>query len=113
MIKPYIRNKACSAGRIYGNAFTPDQMKWLVDYQMVRGINLFVFGNIKEDKEICNIADNRIFRLYETDASGVPLHYFERIVEELLPDLDAFKQEEEILKKFVQELDASRNLKAK
>ena len=76
-------------------------------------MNLVVFGNLKADKEICNIADNRIFRLYETDASGVPLHYFERIVEELLPDLDAFKQEEEILKKFVQELDASRNLKAK
>ena len=29
---------------IYGDAFTPDQMKWLVDYQMVRGINMFVFG---------------------------------------------------------------------
>ena len=29
---------------IYGNAFTPDQMKWLVDYQLVRGINMFVFG---------------------------------------------------------------------
>ena len=29
---------------IYGNSFTPDQMKWLVDYQMVRGINMFVFG---------------------------------------------------------------------
>ena len=29
---------------IYGNAFTPDQMKWLVDYQLVRGINMFLFG---------------------------------------------------------------------
>ena len=29
---------------IYGNSFTPDQMKWLVDYQLVRGINMFVFG---------------------------------------------------------------------
>ena len=29
---------------IYGNAFTPDQMKWLIDYQLVRGINMFVFG---------------------------------------------------------------------
>ena len=29
---------------IYGNAFTPDQMKWVVDYQLVRGINMFVFG---------------------------------------------------------------------
>lgn len=76
-------------------------------------MNLFIFGNLSEDKEICHIADNRIFRLLETEAEGVPLHYFERIVEELLPDLDAFRQEEELLKKFVQELDASRNLKAK
>ena len=29
---------------IYGDSFTPGQMKWLVDYQMVRGINLFLFG---------------------------------------------------------------------
>jgi hypothetical protein len=29
---------------IYGGGCTPDQMKWLVDYQMVRGINRFVFG---------------------------------------------------------------------
>ena len=29
---------------IYGDSVTPGQMKWLVDYQMVRGIDLFVFG---------------------------------------------------------------------
>jgi hypothetical protein len=29
---------------IYGNAFTPDQMKWVIDYQMLRGINMYVFG---------------------------------------------------------------------
>ena len=29
---------------IYGDSFTPGMMKWLADYQMVRGINLFVFG---------------------------------------------------------------------
>lgn len=29
---------------IYGDSFPPAMMKWLVDYQMVRGINLFVFG---------------------------------------------------------------------
>ena len=29
---------------IYGDSFTPGMMKWLVDYQLVRGINLFVFG---------------------------------------------------------------------
>lgn len=29
---------------VYGNAFTPDQMKWVADYQLLRGINMFVFG---------------------------------------------------------------------
>jgi hypothetical protein len=29
---------------IYGDSMTPGEMKWLVDYQMVRGVNLFVFG---------------------------------------------------------------------
>ena len=29
---------------IYGNSVTPDEWKWLVDYQLVRGVNTFVFG---------------------------------------------------------------------
>ena len=29
---------------IYGDNTTPDIMKWLIDYQLVRGINVFVFG---------------------------------------------------------------------
>ena len=29
---------------IFGDSASPAQMKWIVDYQMVRGINLFVFG---------------------------------------------------------------------
>jgi hypothetical protein len=29
---------------VYGNGLTPVQMKWLVDYQYVRGINLMVLG---------------------------------------------------------------------
>lgn len=74
-------------------------------------MNLVVFGNINEEREVCRISDNRIFRIRELDATGTPLHYFERIVDELLPDLDAFKQEDGLLKKFIQELDASRSLK--
>ena len=27
---------------VFGNSLSPDQMKWLVDYQMVRGVTLFV-----------------------------------------------------------------------
>jgi hypothetical protein len=29
---------------VYGNGLTPAQMKWLVDYQYIRGINLLVIG---------------------------------------------------------------------
>jgi len=29
---------------VFGDSMTPDQMKWVVDFQMVRGINMFVFG---------------------------------------------------------------------
>ena len=29
---------------IYGDSLTPGEKKWLVDYQMVRGVNQFVFG---------------------------------------------------------------------
>lgn len=29
---------------VYGNGLTPEQMKWLVDYQYIRGINLLVVG---------------------------------------------------------------------
>ena len=29
---------------VYGNGLTPAQMKWLIDYQYLRGINLSVFG---------------------------------------------------------------------
>lgn len=29
---------------IYGDSMTPDQMKWIVDYQLVRGITVFAFG---------------------------------------------------------------------
>ena len=33
---------------IFGDSVSPAQMKWLVDYQMVRGINLFVFGYLAQ-----------------------------------------------------------------
>ena len=76
-------------------------------------MNLVIFGNLKEDKEITQISDNRIFRLFETEPEEgkVPLHYFERVVEEILPDLDAFKQEDALLHKFINELDSSRKTK--
>ena len=36
------------SGGIFGDSFSPAQMKWLVDYQMARGINLFVFAYLAQ-----------------------------------------------------------------
>ena len=33
---------------IFSDSVSPAQMKWIVDYQMVRGINLFVFGYLAQ-----------------------------------------------------------------
>ena len=30
---------------IYGPSTTPDEFRWLVDYQLVRGVNIYVFGS--------------------------------------------------------------------
>ena len=37
----YVLSETCA---IYGHGMTPAQMKWLVDYQCLRGANLFVFS---------------------------------------------------------------------
>ena len=34
----------CELGAIYSNSLTPAEYKWLTDYFLVRGINLFVYG---------------------------------------------------------------------
>ena len=41
---PYVLSETFA---IYGDGLTPAQVKWLVDYQMVRGANLFVFSSYR------------------------------------------------------------------
>ena len=38
----YVLSETCA---IYGDGLTPTQMKWLADYQLLRGVNLFVFSS--------------------------------------------------------------------
>ncbi len=64
--------------------------------------NLVIINEINEEKAICKVNDNRVFRIWEDDTDK-PLHYFERIVNELLPNLDAFKQKD-ILTEFVKQI---------
>jgi hypothetical protein len=80
--------------------------------------NLVIINNIDEEKQICKVNDNRVFRIWEEkkkddgivensnekeNENKEPLHYFDRIVDELLPNLDAFKQKD-ILAEFVKQI---------
>lgn len=59
--------------------------------------NLVIINYLSEDKPICKINDNRVFRIYselkDGEGEGAPIHYFSRIVEELLPTLDYHAEE--------------------
>lgn len=39
--QPYVMSESFG---VYGNGLTPAQLKWLADYQLVRGVTLWVFG---------------------------------------------------------------------
>ncbi|MBO7495980.1 MAG: SIR2 family protein [Salinivirgaceae bacterium] len=64
--------------------------------------NLVIINDIDKGKPICKVNDSRVFRIWDDDKSK-PIHYFDRIVNELLPNLDAFKQKD-ILTEFVKQI---------
>ena len=80
-------------------------------------LNVVIFGRKPDDKEhkekpIFFIDDNRIFtisgKIEINDKEGnnkktAIVNHFDYIVSELLPNLDAFRQEDEIMNKFVRE----------
>ena len=85
-------------------------------------INVVIFGekpsiDERNNKPIFFINDNRIFNIYgkvqkeEKDENGVnvkkeakTIHYFDYIVEELLPNLDSFRKDENMVEKFIMQL---------
>ena len=72
--------------------------------------NLVIIDQLDESKSICKIDDKRIFRLWgvveasEKGKADIKMHYFDYTVREWLPNLNAFAQEEKIVKDFVKEL---------
>ena len=78
-------------------------------------LNVVIFGKKPEEKEhkekpIFFIDDNRIFTICgyieETTEDGVSermMHHFDYIVNELLPNLDAFRKEDDLMRNFVKE----------
>ncbi|MCQ2282672.1 MAG: SIR2 family protein [Bacteroidales bacterium] len=80
-------------------------------------INVVIFGTKPEEKERKNkpiffINDNRIFTVngtyYDEKGEAHRVHYFDYIVNNLLPNLDTFRQEDEMLLKFVSELNKNK-----
>lgn len=100
-------------------------------------INVVILGDVSEEK-IGKVDDNRIFKIWgdfssqeekaeaqkyvdsqvtstETNSSKttnkkcVKIHYFEYFVKELIPNLDAFKKEDDILGKFLDKIKAIDN----
>ena len=69
-------------------------------------INVVVINDIPTDKEICRIDDKRIFKLWgyenplDKDNRG-EMHFFSYIVNNWLPNVNAFTQDEEITKGFI------------
>lgn len=61
--------------------------------------NVVIINDIDENKPICKIDDNRIFRIWGEATTGgkETIHYFDYIVKKLLPNLDAFREEDKVL----------------
>ena len=75
-------------------------------------INIIVINKIDNNKAICKIDDNRIFRLFgtiEKEGKTKNIHYFDYIVKELIPNLDAFKQEDKNIENIISELNRINN----
>lgn len=72
--------------------------------------NLVIIDQLDESKSICKIDDKRIFRLWgvveasEKGKDDIMMHYFDYTVREWLPNLNAFAQEEKVVKDFVKGL---------
>lgn len=103
-------------------------------------INVVVLGDVSEEK-IGKVDDNRIFKIWgnfssqeekaevqksveskttstennssaTTNKKCVKIHYFEHFVKELIPNLDAFKKEDDVLGKFLDKIKAIDNKEA-
>jgi len=72
--------------------------------------NLVVLNNV-EGAIISKIEDNRIYRLWGNLPNGTKIHYFDYIVSDLLPNLDAFRDSTSDLEKFVSHLNQQKKEK--
>lgn len=101
---------------VIGYSFSDEHVNNIINQALATNssLTLVILNNI-EGKYIDEINDNRIFKIYgsikstETDKSAETnknIHFFEYIVNELLPNLDTNKQEKDIVEKFINALNS-------
>ena len=74
---------------IIGYSFSDEHLNNII-YQSLASnssISVVIFGEYS-DCPLAKIKDSRIYRIYGTNKENKKIHYFEYIVEELLPNVD-------------------------
>lgn len=77
-------------------------------------INVFVINDLPGHKEICQIDDKRIFRLWgyeypKEENNRGEMHFFKYTVDNWLPNVNAFTQDDEITRGFVNKFNVLKN----
>ncbi|WP_298351180.1 SIR2 family protein [uncultured Dokdonia sp.] len=63
-------------------------------------MNLVIINDVS-DRDIFKIEDDRIFKIWGEKSDGQKLHYFNNIIKDILPNVNAFKSESNSLNEFV------------
>lgn len=63
-------------------------------------MNLFILNDVS-NRDIFNIEDDRIFKVWGETSEGEKIHYFNAITEKLLPNVNAFKAENKSVNEFI------------
>ena len=93
---------------VIGYSFSDEHLNNII-YQALStnsSLSIIIFGNYP-DKSIFKINDKRIYKIYGEIEDSKKIHYFNYIVNELIPNLNEDKNEE-ILKSFVDALSKER-----
>ncbi len=91
---------------IIGYSFSDEHLNNII-YQSLASnssISVVIFGEYS-DCPLAKVRDSRIYRIYGTDKEGEKIHYFEYIVEELLPNADE-NMDTTLLDSFVSSINA-------
>jgi hypothetical protein len=63
-------------------------------------MNLVIINDVS-DKDIFRIEDDRIFKIWGNKSDGQKIHYFNNLVKDILPNVNAFKSESNSMNQFI------------